>query len=155
MYLVILFTDEQLKTIWQYICFLQRTFSQCKALKSMTQLLFTLLSDSKRDELKHKTDEEWMKLLLGMGSVRLNSKLMTIQWIKATFISFTWNSLSIEFSSLILTCSVPQFNCLSSSSLFLSSVLSFPYLPNVSHWEESSSIKVLGCTPGNLLYREN
>lgn len=28
-------------------------------------------------------------------------------------------------------------------------VLSFPYLPKVSHLEESCRIEVLGCTPGN------
>lgn len=58
---------------------------------------------------------------------------------------------SSPFSSLILIGSMSRFPPLSHHPLFSLSVISFPRLLKVPYWEESSSNKVLGCTPGELI----
>lgn len=89
--------------------------------------------------LKRIFNKEWVMLLFGMCSARLQQlpywdkpntwSVMTTYWIKAPFISFTWNSSSIEFSSLMLTCSVSQFSLtLSLITLSFPPPLFFPFL---------------------------
>lgn len=125
------------------VCFLQHPV-QFMALKYKFQLLFTLWSDSRGDDrncikqmLKRIFNKEWIMLLFGMCSVRLQQlpywdkpntwNVMTTYWIKAPFISFTWNSSSIEFSSLILTVQCVPISLLSHHPLF-SPPLFFPFL---------------------------